>query len=226
MMQFTCSGCKKDVLFYEGHEPKVCGSCGKKLAFKGESTPVGFSPGETKAMAEFMEESYSLDGCWEAIHTDIRSGEDPDEVIKGMRDDPQFQLYWRLTGGKKSGRDSMERWLSDAKTNAIELRDENPPENRITIVTMYRCCDAETFTAAVKGVIPEEDRQDMSTRFGMAGDDGMPDNMFFSEFDVGRRSPSGLQEMRIGYQLTWAVRGHCLPLFRPGSGRGIHGGLK
>jgi hypothetical protein len=106
-----------------------------------------------------------------------------------MRNDPQFQLYWRLTGkfeaqGGKKGTPDMERWLSDAKRNAIELRDENPPENRITIVTMYRCCDAETFTAAVKGVIPEEDRQDMSTRFGMAGDDGMPDNMFFSEFDV------------------------------------------
>jgi DNA-directed RNA polymerase subunit RPC12/RpoP len=177
MMQFKCGECGKTNLFYQGHEPSHCSSCGKEVHLK-DPKPTGFSPEETKALALFMEENSPLDGTWEAIHMDVKEGEDPEGVIDHYRNDPLFKLYWRLTGG------DMERWLSDAKMNAIELRDENPPENRITIVTMYRACDAETFTAAVKGEIPEEDRQEMSTRFGMAGDDGLPDNMFFCEFDV------------------------------------------
>ena len=57
-------------------------------------------------------------------------------------------------------------------------------KTKITIVTFYQVSSAESYTGAVKGVISEEDRQKMSTKFGVAGDDGQADNLFFCEIEL------------------------------------------
>lgn len=69
---------------------------------------------------------------------------------------------------------------------------------KVTIVTMYQVHSAETFVGVVDGVISEEDRQKLSTRFNMGGDDGMPDNLFFCEINVKDDAKKLRQLLNVG----------------------------
>lgn len=76
---------------------------------------ISVSSSEYKTLTDFYKDMYPLEGVWDWIHTLHAEGKTRDEIISTVSSEPQYALYFKLTG-----EDPLE-YINDAVDNAETL---------------------------------------------------------------------------------------------------------